>query len=183
MAAGVLFLKCSSETLVEMAGHIHACFEKLDEEAIWSRHSTAENALGNLVLHLCGNVRQWIGCYVGGMADIRKRPEEFATDAHASSAELLKRLDETIGLATSVLEKLDPQRLTEVIPVQDGKSATVLGAIDHVVGHFQQHTGQIIFAAKLATSEDLGFYRPGQKASSRKMSAEKTQQVSNYDNQ
>ncbi len=162
-----------------MAGHIHACFERLDEEAIWRRHSTAENALGNLVLHLCGNVRQWIGCYVGGLADVRRRPEEFSLDARLSSAELLKRLDETIGLATSVLEKLDPQRLTEVIPVQDGKLATVLEAIYHVVGHFQQHTGQIIFATKLVTSEDLGFYKPGQKASSRTMSAEKTQQVSN----
>lgn len=147
-----------------MTAHIHACFGKLDEDAIWQRESPAENAPGNLVLHLCGNVRQWIGSYVGGLEDIRKRPEEFSRAGGVTRAELLARLDETIALATGVLEKLDPQRLTEVIPVQDGKSASVLEAIYHVVGHFQQHTGQIIFATKLATSQGLGFYRPSGKA-------------------
>jgi uncharacterized damage-inducible protein DinB len=159
-ARGIIFLKCSSETLQQMTQHIRACFGRLDEDAIWRRHSMAENALGNLVLHLCGNVRQWIGSYVGGLDDIRKRPEEFSVDARFGSGELLKRLDETVALATGILEKLDPQRLTEVIRVQDGKPASVLEAIYHVVGHFQQHTGQIIFATKLITSEDLGFYKP-----------------------
>jgi uncharacterized damage-inducible protein DinB len=159
-AVGVLFLKSSSEILGQMTRHIHDCFEKLDDETIWRRQSAAENALGNIALHLCGNVRQWIGSYVGGLEDIRKRPEEFSRTGGMTRRDLLARLDDTIALATDVLEKVDPRRLTEVIPVQDGKTATVLDAIYHVVGHFQQHTGQIIFATKLATSEDLRFYRP-----------------------
>jgi uncharacterized damage-inducible protein DinB len=170
LAPGILFLESSSEILGQMTRHIHDCFKKLDEDAIWRRQSAAENALGNLVLHLCGNVRQWIGCYVGGLEDIRKRPEEFSRSGGMTRADLLSRLDETIELANGVLKKLDPQRLTEVIPVQDGKSATVLEAIYHVVGHFQQHTGQIIFATKLATSEDLAFYKPSEKAPTNKQS-------------
>jgi uncharacterized damage-inducible protein DinB len=114
------------------------------------------------VLHLCGNVRQWIGSYVGGLDDIRNRPREFSEREHISSPALLKRLDETVELATRIIDELDPKRLVEYVAVQDGQHSSVLEAIYHVVGHFQQHTGQIIFATKLWTSQDLGLYRPPQ---------------------
>ena len=160
-----LFLQTSIHTLERMQGHIHACFEKLSDHQLWMRSSSVENAPGNLVLHLCGNVRQWIGSYVGGLEDQRNRPEEFKTDVRLDRAALLSKLDETVALAVEVLGKVALERLAEQIPVQDGQVKTVLEAIYHVVGHFQQHTGQIIFITKLLTSEDLGLYQPAQAAS------------------
>jgi hypothetical protein len=142
-----------------MTSHIHDCFSQLDDELIWRRESS-ENSLGNLVLHLCGNVRQWIGCYVGGLEDIRKRPEEFSPDARLDRTALLALLDQTIGSAVLILQQVEPARLADRILVQDGRVTSVLEAIYQVVGHFQQHTGQIIFATKRWTGKDLGFYRP-----------------------
>jgi uncharacterized damage-inducible protein DinB len=158
--AGILFLRTSSDKLQTMSGLIRTCFEKLDEDAIWNRHSPVENSLGNLVLHLSGNVRQWIGSYVGGLEDIRDRPSEFSAQSGKSAAELLSLLEGTVEMAVGVLQSLKPERLVEIHPVQDGKSVSILEAIYHVVGHFQQHTGQIIYATKLFTSQDLGLYKP-----------------------
>jgi uncharacterized damage-inducible protein DinB len=157
---GGLFLTNSCQKLEKMADHVHTCFQKLDDELIWKRSTPVENSLANLVLHLCGNVRQWIGCYVGGLPDIRKRSEEFAARDGGSGAELLAQLDETVRMAVGILQNLAPERLVERVAVQDGQTAAVLEAIYHVVGHFQQHVGQIIYATKLWTAEDLALYRP-----------------------
>jgi uncharacterized damage-inducible protein DinB len=164
-AIAAVFLQTSSANLQRMQGYIHACFAKLSDDQIWMRNSPSENAPGNLVLHLCGNVRQWIGSYVGGLEDVRNRPEEFRTDIQMDRAALLAQLDETLALALDVLGRVPAGQLPERIPVQDGQVKSVLEAIYHVVGHFQQHTGQIIFITKLLTSEGLGFYQPAPAAS------------------
>ena len=72
-----LFIQHSAGKLEQMSGHIEACLDRLTDEQIWYRGSAPENAVGNLVLHLCGNLGQWIGHYVAGRADTRDRPAEF----------------------------------------------------------------------------------------------------------
>jgi uncharacterized damage-inducible protein DinB len=109
------------------------------------------------VLHLSGNVRQWIVSGVGGRPDIRQRDAEFAARG-GGGAELVVRLEEAVEEAAGVLARLTPERLSERIVVQH-YDVTVLEAIYHVVEHFSGHTGQIIFATKMLTATDLGFYR------------------------
>ena len=140
-----------------MAGRIETCLSGLTEEQIWARSSDNENAIGNLVLHLSGNVRQWIVSGVGGRPDIRQRDAEFAARG-GGGAELVVRLEEAVEEAAGVLARLTPERLSERIVVQH-YDVTVLEAIYHVVEHFSGHTGQIIFATKMLTATDLGFYR------------------------
>ena len=150
---GELFLKHSAGKLNQMTGHIDTCISKLDASQIWN--CEYGNSIGNLVLHLCGNVRQWIGWSLGGLPDIRNRDLEFST---GSVEDLLPLLHKTVGEAVAILETLPPDRLTDRVPTQDG-DRYVLEVIFQVVGHFQQHTGQIIFAAKMLTGEDLQFYK------------------------
>ena len=152
---GELFLGHSVSKLTQMTGYIEACVLKLDADQIWQG---PQNSVGNLVLHLCGNVRQWIGSSIGGEADVRERDLEFAAGSRMETAELLSRLNATVGEAVAILGNLPPERLTERVATQDGER-TVLEVIYQVVGHFQQHAGQIIFATKLATGEDLKFYK------------------------
>ena len=159
---GRVFIRCSADKLVQMRLSIHASFEKLDDELIWRRDASAQNAVGNLVLHLCGNVRQWIGAYVGGLPDVRHRPSEFDASARETCTGLLALLDETVALAVDTLGRVEPEKLAQRIPVQDGRVLTVLEAIYQVVGHFQLHTGQILFATKLWTNQDLGLYKAPQ---------------------
>lgn len=153
-----LFLNCSSARLRELVPRIETCLGKLTEEQIWARGSQNENAVGNLVLHLCGNVRQWIVSGVGGEPDIRKRDTEFDARGGASAAELAQKLRQTVEQAAHVIEGVGAERLAERLVIQ-GYDVSVLEAIYHVVEHFSGHTAQIIFATKMMTGQDLGFYR------------------------
>jgi len=157
-ALGEQFLAYSASKLRELASRIDTCLDWLTEEKIWSRGKENENAVGNLVLHLCGNVNQWIVSTIGGRPDTRVRDREFAARGGVSKAELSERLRTTVDDALSVIGVLTPEQLLPRHTVQ-GYDVSVLEAIYHVLEHFSMHTGQIIFITKLLTSEDLGFYR------------------------
>jgi uncharacterized damage-inducible protein DinB len=152
-----LFLRFSSEKLKQLSGRIEACLAKLDDAQIWWRGAETQNAVGNLVLHLCGNVRQWIISSIGGEADVRQRDQEFAAQGGLDRVALAARLRETVDAAAAVISNLPPDRLSELRRIQN-YDVTVLEAIYHVVEHFSEHTGQIVYATKLLTSADLGFY-------------------------
>jgi uncharacterized damage-inducible protein DinB len=152
------FLTYSAEKLRQYTDRISVCLEQLTPEQVWARGSDNENAVGNLILHLAGNVRQWIGSGVAGRENVRDRDSEFAARGRVSSDELRTLLRTTVDEAVAVIEKLTPDRLGETIRVQS-YDVTVLQAVYHVVEHFSHHTGQIIFATKLLTGGDLGFYR------------------------
>jgi uncharacterized damage-inducible protein DinB len=149
------FLRVSCEQLTKLNARIEACVTKLTPEQIWTRGADSNNAIGNLVLHLSGNVRQWIICGVGGAEDHRDRDSEFTA---RSGENVLARLRPTVEEAVALLAALPHGRLSERKTIQKHE-VTVLEAIYHVVEHFSMHTGQIMFATKLLTGEDLGFYR------------------------
>jgi uncharacterized damage-inducible protein DinB len=152
------FRRCSIERLKEFRGRIETCLVKLTAEQVWARGSESENAIGNLVLHVCGNVRQWIISGVGGAPDHRQRDAEFAARGGLPVPELLEKLRTTVDEAVAVIDRVTAERLAAPLGIQ-GYQETGLSAIYHVVEHFSGHTGQIIFATKMLTSEDLGFYR------------------------
>ena len=151
------FLDHSVEKLRQYTGRIETCFGKLNEEQVWLRGGENENAPANLVLHLSGNVRQWIVSGVGGRPDVRQRDTEFAARGGISTAELLQRLRQTVEEAAAVITAVTAEQLAESRVIQ-GYSVSVMEAIYHVVEHFSMHTGQIIFVTKMLTGGDLGFY-------------------------
>ncbi len=153
-----VFLRASAKRLEQLTSRIRDCLAKLSTDEIWARGHENENAIGNLVLHLSGNVRQWILAGVGGAPDTRTRDAEFAARGGVEVAELRERLESTMREAVAVIGKVTPQRLTEHVTIQK-YDVTVLEAIYHVVEHFAQHTGQVIFVTKMLTGEDLGFYK------------------------
>jgi uncharacterized damage-inducible protein DinB len=154
MAIEKTFLSFSSEKLLLLQSRIETCVAKLSPEQMWSRGTQNENAVGNLVLHLSGNVRQWIVSGVGGAEDRRDRDSEFRAQG---GDDALGKLRATVEEAVAVLNGLPEEKLTERLKIQ-GYEVSVLEAIYHVVEHFSMHTGQIIFATKLLTGDDLGFY-------------------------
>ena len=153
-----VFLRFSVEKLEQLGSRIHDCLERLSGEQIWIRGSGSQNAVGNLVLHLTGNVRQWIVSGIGGAAYIRERDKEFSASGGLTGDELWRPLEETLREAAAVIRSVTPERLVERIRVQK-YDVTVLEAIYHVVEHFAQHTGQIIFATKILTGAELGYYQ------------------------
>jgi len=151
------FLNFSAEKLTQLLKRIETCVDRLTPEQLWTRGSDHENAVGNLMLHLAGNVRQWILAGVGGAPDHRDRDREFAARTGAGAQELKAELRSAVEEAVALIRALPPQRLCETIRPQ-GYEGTVLAAIYHVVEHFAGHAFQIMFATKLLTGADLGFY-------------------------
>ena len=154
----VIFLEASAKKLEQLVTRIRDCAGKLSTDEIWARGHENENAIGNLILHLNGNVRQWIISGVGGAPDTRTRDDEFAARGGTERVELVERLDGTVREAVAVISKVTAEHLVQRLAIQK-YDVTVMEAIFHVVEHFSQHTGQIVFATKMLTGEDLGFYK------------------------
>ena len=146
----------------EYMPRIEKALAALSEEDFWWRPNEASNSAGNLVLHLAGNVRQWIVHGLGGEVDVRERDEEFAAKGGVSKAEALAQLHASVDDACAVLEQMDADGLAASYTPQ-AYEVTGLEAIYHVVEHFAMHTGQIVWIAKGRSGEGLGFYaeKPG----------------------
>ena len=140
---------------------IEKCLEVLPESDLWWRPNPSSNSVGNLLLHLSGNLHQWIVAGVGGLEDDRQRAQEFSADGGSSAAVLIGKLRATVQQAVYVLDRLEQDLLEQPRTIQ-GIQITVLGAIYHAVEHFSMHVGQIIYITKLRTGRDLGFYAIGE---------------------
>lgn len=155
--AGKTFLDESRGFLLrEYVPKIERSVEGLFDDQVWWRPNDQSNSIGNLLLHLSGNVRQWIVTGLGGAADLRDRQREFDERGPVPLADLVARLRATVEEADRVLASLPPATLLETRRIQ-GSDVTALNAIYHVVEHFSMHTGQIILLAK-TWKGDLGFY-------------------------
>jgi uncharacterized damage-inducible protein DinB len=133
---------------------IEACLHRLSEEDVWWRPNEASNSVGNLILHLCGNVTMWIIGGVGGRNFQRNRQQEFDERRQIPKAELLTKLKRVVEEADEVIESLDENELLHRREIQT-YDVTVLEAVYHVVEHFSMHTGQIILLSKARVAEDL----------------------------
>lgn len=154
-----LFLTFSRDKLFHQHWpRLRACVESLTDEQIWWRPNASSNAIGNLLLHLNGNVRQWLVDSFFRQEDRRDRPAEFAATGRVSGAELLARLDTTLLSARSVLDRLNEADLLAPMEIQ-GYHVHGLDAVYQVVEHFGLHYGQIAYITKMLRDQDLGFYR------------------------
>ena len=139
---------------------IQRCLDVLPPDAIWRRDDDSSNSIGNLLLHLSGNIRQWIVSGIGGASDVRTRQQEFDQRDGWSGPDLTRRLRGTVEEADAVLAKVDLASLLEPKRIQS-YDITVMRAIYAAVEHFSMHTGQIILLAKMWKG-DLGFYDASQ---------------------
>ena len=155
----MLFLEFSQRKLLEQYWpRLRACAESLTDEQIWWRPNDASNSIGNLVLHLNGNVRQWLVDSFSRQDDKRDRPAEFAAEGGLSPSELLERLGATMQQASEVLARLTEADLLAPYDIQ-GYHVHGLDAVYQVVEHFGLHYGQIAYITKQVRDTDLGFYK------------------------
>lgn len=136
---------------------IERCLDRLTDEQIWWRPNEQSNSIGNLLLHLSGNARQWIVCGVGGAPDARDRAAEFAQRDQIARDDLHSLLKTTLADVDATLAQFDADQLVERRTIQ-GSDVSVLEAILHVVEHFSMHTGQILMMTKMLTNADLALY-------------------------
>ena len=153
------FLDYSMQKLAgEYWPRLRHCVESLTEEQLWWRPNEASNSMGNILLHLNGNVGQWILSGLGGHDEFRDRPAEFAQRKPVARELLLQQLGATVEEAARVIGSLSASDLAAPRTIQ-GYQVTGLEAVYHVVEHFGMHYGQIVFITKQLRGSDLGFYR------------------------
>jgi hypothetical protein len=154
-----IFLAFSRDRLMNRQWpRMKACVEPLTVEQVWWRPNEASNSIGNLLLHLNGNVTQWLVDSFDRNEDKRDRPAEFAADGGLTAAELLQRLGATLDKAAKVLDRLTTEELLAPYEIQ-GYTVRGLDAVYQVAEHFGMHYGQVAYITKSLLGKDLGFYR------------------------
>lgn len=152
-----LIRQCKIQIVDTSAPRIKKCLGLLSEEEIWRRPNTEVVSIGNLVLHLCGNIKQHVHFGLGGDPDDRTRQAEFDEKGPIPTGDLIERLDATMNRTREVLETLDPKRLLENRTIQ-GEEVNGVTTLVHVTEHFSYHTGQITYLTKMMKEIDLGYY-------------------------
>jgi uncharacterized damage-inducible protein DinB len=153
-----LFLEHSRHILLEHCWtRLKSSVESLTDEQLWWRPNEACNSIGNLLLHLNGNVREWLVVSFNRLEDNRNRPAEFNQRELISASALLDQLGATIQQASEVLARLTPADLLARYEIQ-GYKVSGLEAVYHVVEHFAMHYGQVLYIVKTINGADLGFY-------------------------
>ncbi|MEL6864630.1 MAG: DinB family protein [Bacteroidota bacterium] len=153
------------QTFIEQSIHhmdlnlprIKNCLERISEEELWKAPNDSSNSIGNLILHLCGNIRQYIQSGIGRQPDTRQRSKEFSARDTYDKESLYLLIEEVVQGAFRVLRAAAELDLLRVRSVQ-GFQMTGVAIVIHVVEHFSYHTGQIALLTKIMRDEDLGFY-------------------------
>ncbi len=151
------FIDQSVYRINENTKRILKCLNEIDEPEIWQRSNENSNSIGNIMLHLCGNIHQYAISSLGVTEDIRLRDKEFSTKDGFTKNKLSAKLESTIDEAVHVIKSLDEERLLKKYSVQ-GFNLSGIGIIIHVTEHYSYHTGQIAFWIKQLKNKDLGFY-------------------------
>ena len=136
---------------------IQQCINELSEDEVWQRPNGASNSVGNLVLHLCGNITQYVLSSLGNQPDHRTRDAEFAATGGLTKQQLWEKLQATTSEAARVMAQATEAELLRVRSVQ-GFQLSGIGIVVHVTEHYSYHTGQIAFWTKQLKNKDLGFW-------------------------
>ena len=136
---------------------VKICMQQLSEDSIWKKPNATTNSIGNLILHLCGNITQYGIASLRKEKDERNRNEEFAATDGYTKEELIEMLESTVNAAIKTYRNLNSDEFLRKRKVQ-GFEFSGIGNIVHVVEHFSYHTGQIALWTKLLNNQDLGFY-------------------------
>jgi uncharacterized damage-inducible protein DinB len=161
---GDLFIERSRYYLSgEYVPKIRQCVSVLSHDSLWARANETSNSIGNLLLHLAGNVRQWIVGGVGGQAIERDRASEFMARDGPDAEELIRNLQSAVEEADAVMAGLSAKDLTRECIIQ-ARETTVMAALYHVVEHFAMHTGQIVMLTKMHAPGAIRFYDDGSNA-------------------
>jgi uncharacterized damage-inducible protein DinB len=152
-----LLVEAQRRLVAESMPRLRKCLGLLSEEEIWRRPNAETPSVGNLVLHLMGNVRQYILSGLGGAPDRRRRSQEFVETGPIPTSELLARLEDLMGEMEETLARIDPASLLDLRRVQ-GFDESGLSILVHVVEHFSYHVGQISYVVKSRQAIDLKYF-------------------------
>ena len=154
---GKLYIEwCRFRLMSHYWPRVQRCVDELSNDDIWWREHETNNSIGNLLLHLTGNLNQFVLSGIGGDPDTRNKPQEFSERQQTPKDELLRRLNDALLETDRTLARLDPAHLLDKTRIQD-RDRSIFEVLSVVLEHFALHVGQIIYISKLRTGKDLEF--------------------------
>lgn len=153
----LFLLEIQRRLFKEGVTRLKKCLAQLTEEEIWHRPNANSNSMGNITLHLCGNVRQWVIAGLGGAKDIRHRQQEFDEKGPIPVEKMLQDLDALMEEVEELLNQTSAEDLLKTYSVQ-GFRESGISILVHVTEHFSYHVGQMTYYVKLVKDMDMGFY-------------------------
>ncbi len=132
------------------------CLSQLTTQQIWWRSDPSGNSIGNLALHIGGNLRQWIQAGLDGQPDQRDRPGEFSCQQGKGAQEILAYLASEISDCEIVLRRLQESDLVKPYTIQ-GFNVNGLQAVNHTITHFVGHTHQVITLTRFQLGSNYQF--------------------------
>lgn len=151
------FKKQAIYRISESVRMLEISLQKVDREFCWQQVNKNTNSIGTLLVHLEGNIRQYILSGLGGQADIRNRESEFGNSNRPEVSVVWEKLSATISEARETINSCSREQFLTYKEVQ-GFSLSGLGIVLHVVEHLSYHTGQVAHMVKARSGQDLGFY-------------------------
>lgn len=152
-----IFSRYAIDKLADHLAQVRRCTALLSEDQVWYRPNESSNSVANLLLHLTGNVRQWIVSGIGGRSIQRDRAAEFARRDGLTKQQLLDSLSAVMEEARAVLGTITDRTLVDEYTIQAYRVSGI-AAMTHVVEHFAFHTGQIVTTTKWLLDVDLSKY-------------------------
>ena len=147
---------CRQRLMKQYWPRIQRCVSELTNDEIWWRAHENNNSVGNLLIHLTGNLGQFVLSGIGGGQDTRNREREFGERTHVPKEELVRQLESAMMETDRILGQFDPRRLLDHTNLLN-RERTFLEVMAIVVEHFALHVGQIIYITKLKTGKELNF--------------------------
>ncbi len=146
----------TSGELDEALKKIKHCVNQLTDDQVWWRPAESMNSVANLLLHLCGNLGQWIVSGIGGAADIRERQKEFDQRSSTSGTELISQIESAVAEAKNALSGMSAEELLRIRPVQ-GNDVSGMQAILHSAAHFRGHAQEIVHMTRCQLGDSYAF--------------------------
>jgi uncharacterized damage-inducible protein DinB len=153
----LLLKEFDTRVFEESYGRIYKCLTMIEERDLWRTPTTNIPAIGNLILHISGNARQWILSGLGGKPDNRDRDQEFVVQSNIKKSELIFLMQTLRMSLRTTLEEIESSEITRIHTIQ-GFNVTGFSVIIHVIEHISYHTGQITTLTKWLTQKNTDFY-------------------------
>jgi len=151
----LLMLEELSDRLLRMyPQEIRECLASLDDDQIWWRPNASSMSVGNMVLHLTGNLNHYLGRGVVASGYRRERPKEFSEKGPIPREELLRRLEESLGWARRAFERITPESLMDKAELGE-ETTEIARLVIGVTTHFNGHVGQIIYVTKMIKGKEF----------------------------
>lgn len=152
-----LYLDAVSKGIEKSRLTIKHCVDQVSQEQFWWRPEPDMNSIANILLHLSGNIRQWIIAGMNGAIDDRDRPKEFQDRSGAPKDLIWKAFSETLDEARLTLSRMNSASLGIVRKIQ-GYEVNGVDAIYNSTSHLQGHTQEIIYITRMLLGSSYKFY-------------------------